>query len=161
MNENQFVVYLVSRKEIRSGDISRFLAEFGISPDQPGRPRYAMGSVMFCVDGYDHSPEELYAIPEVRAYVRKVHAHWPCWLYYSELFSDCLRILAFCVIDSIEAVKIAGEPMARVSYIPEDIVRFLDQGRAPLVRLTLAAGWDDQVFSDRLQAVTDYFLNPE
>lgn len=161
MSDNQLVFYIISREEIASGDTSRFLAEFGMPAGQRRRPRYPMGSVMFSVNGYDHSPDELYSIPEVRAFFRKVHRQWPCWLYYSETISDCLRIIAFCVIDSIAARKIAGLPMARVSYSVKDIVRFLNEGLEPLSMLTLAAGLDDQAYLDRFQAVMDYFLKSE
>lgn len=160
MTDNQLVFYIISREEIASGDTSRFLLEFGMPADQSRRPRYPMGSVMFSVSGYDHSPDELYSIPEVRAYFRKVHRQWPCWLYYSELFSDALRIIAFCVIDSIEARRVAGEPLASVSFSVTAIVRFLNDGLEPLSMLTLAAGLGDQAYLDRFQAVMDYFIDP-
>jgi len=153
---SDLIVYVITRAEVERCDTTRFLADFHLSGSNR-KPRWPMGRVMYTVHGYEDSPDELYSIPEVQAYFAKAHRQWPCWLYYSELMSDCLKIIAVCVIESIEERKVAGERMASVTFDLPEIVRFLDDGFVPLSALTLAAELDDRTYSIRLEAVMNYF----
>ena len=107
------IVYVTTREEVERQDISRFFADFG--PKQSRQKlRQLRGRVIFTVDGYDRTPDNIYEIPEVRAYYATLHAKWPCWLFAACLASPSLHVLAFSVIPNLWVVRTGTESRIRV-----------------------------------------------
>ena len=98
------IFFVATRKEVESRDISRFMANFG--PQIPAdKMREYQGKIFWTVDGYDSNPSELHEIPEVRDYYAEAHRHWPAWLFFADLRTACLQMVAQCIIPSIAAAN--------------------------------------------------------
>lgn len=153
---SDLVAYIATREEIKRCDTSRFLAEFGLSDTNNLPPKWNMGSIMFTIEAYDHEIDEIYSIPEVRAYYQKIHQQWPCWMYYSELTSESLKIIALCIFDTFSATKVADTQSARIVFPEHALHQFAEDGLLPLALLGEKAGLPVEVVEDRLNAVMDY-----
>src|SRR5882724_3682091 len=67
MSENELIVYQFSRMKVEQGDFTHFLSLY--TPDKlPAGPglKAMLGRMLFCIEGYDADPREIYLIPEVR-----------------------------------------------------------------------------------------------
>jgi hypothetical protein len=158
--KNQFIVYMFSRREIQSADTSRFLESFrpgGTPPVGHGPLVEAMGNVMFAVDGYDDEPENIYAISEIRAFLNKIHMVWPCWLFFSELQSENLRVLTLCMLEEIVIVRQMDEPLSQVTFSPKVLQAWLRQGMPAFQFLCRKAGLRRPTVTARLREVGAYF----
>jgi hypothetical protein len=94
------IFYVSTRKEVETCNISRFMTNFGpqVSPD---RMRELQGKVIFTVDGYDSDRTELCDIIQVRDYYAAIYRSWPAWLFFSDLRTECLKMVARCILPSI------------------------------------------------------------
>jgi hypothetical protein len=98
-------------------DFSHFLSLYAPYKLPSGRRlRSMLGTLMFCIDGYDDDPREIHTIPEVRSFYSAFHQVWPYWLYFCDLNQDGLRMMTFCCLKSFTAIKVAGQPNCAVEF---------------------------------------------
>jgi len=118
------IFFVATRKEVEKRDISRFMANFGpqISAD---KLREYQGKIFWTVDGYDSDPSELHEIPEVRDYYAEAHRRWPAWLFFADLRTPCLQMVAQCIIPNDASGK-RGCCVAQ-----ERLQSFFDRGLPP------------------------------
>lgn len=121
----------VTREEVKQGDIKPFIAKMR----QFFPPKGLAGKFVFLIDGYNDTPHELYTIPEVRAYWKKLDEAWPFLLYFAECeFSECLQIISFCLHGNISARSIKGE-LSCVQYDIPELMRWVSRRFAPMNHL--------------------------
>ncbi len=115
-------IYVTTRDEVENRDISRFMANFGpqIATD---KIREYQGKILFTVDGYDSDPE-LCEISEVRTYYSEIQHRWPAWLFFSDLRTACLQMVAECIIPN-------NAPAKRGCCVARELQAFFDQGLPP------------------------------
>lgn len=57
----------------------------------------AQGHWRLFFGGYDDDPRELWQIPEVRQFVRRLDAVFPYWFFLADLESETLLVIAKCI----------------------------------------------------------------
>ena len=119
-----------------------------------------MGNVMFVVGGYDDQPEDIYAIPEIRAFLKMLHAQWPCWLFFTELHSESLRVHALCMLEEIEIIRAKQTALSRVTFDPQHLHAWLRQGIPTFQALCRMAGLKRPAIQARLRGISAYFGVP-
>lgn len=144
------IVYVTTRQEVESLDLSRFMDNFG--PKQSWQKlRQFRGRIIFTVDGYDHTADEVFEIPEVRAYYAMLHAKWPCWLYAACIASASLHVIALSVIPTLSVIRSGSECRIRV---PEaEICAFFMHSLPAAALLHQRAGLSQQCGAQYLKAV--------
>lgn len=55
-------------------------------------------SLVVEVIGYDSDSRELWEIPEVRRFFRKLHGVWPYWFFFASHFAPTLTVLQNCIV---------------------------------------------------------------
>ena len=117
-------LYVTTREEVEQRDISRYMANFGpqISAD---KIREYQGNILWTIDGYDNEPIELHEIPEVIDFYSEIHRRWPAWLFFSDLRTACLQMVAQCIIPNDASGK-RGCCVAQ-----ERLQSFFDRGLPP------------------------------
>jgi len=144
------VVYVTTREEVERRDISRFFANFG--PKQSRQKlRQLRGRVIFTVDGFDDTADEVYEIPEVRAYYAMLHSKWPCWLYATCLASASLHVIALSVIPNLSVVRSGNE--CRIRFPEAEICAFFLHSLPAAALLNQRAGLSQQCGAQYLKAV--------
>jgi len=91
------MLFVVDRDEVEAGDISRtaqFLQSF-LATNASSRANFQNLDISF--SGYDEDPRDLRHIPEVRAFVEKLDADFPYWLYFMHLGFGGLRVITGCL----------------------------------------------------------------
>jgi len=158
---SDLIFYQFSRSKVEQGNFSHFLSLYVPEKLPTGRRlRAMMGSMVFCIEGYDDDPREIHAIPEVRRFYSAFHQAWPYWLYFCDLGQDGLRMMVFCCLDSFAAMKVDGKPNCVVECDPTSLAQFIGQDFAPMIALCERAQIFESLIDERTQKVFDYFGLP-
>ena len=158
---SDLILYQFSRDRVEAGDAKDFLSRFGDSSLPTGKKLEAMmNSVALMIDGYNHDPREIYAIPEVRKFYKQLWEVWPYWLYFCNLDSENLMMMVMCCIESLDALKVKGQSQVKVSISPLEVVRFISGGFVPMNEMCERAGMSECQIFDRTKAVFEYFNLP-
>lgn len=98
-------VYLVlSRLQVESGDTQEPMAFLQHLVSSSNAALEFMGRVSLIVDGYNDDPRELFEIPEVRHYYKKLDSQWPYWFFFLSQADDSIQILESCLRDTVEVI---------------------------------------------------------
>jgi len=158
---SDLILYQFSRDRVETGDATDFLSRFGDSALPTGKKLEAMmNSVALMIDGYNHDPREIYAIPEVRAFYKQLWEVWPYWLFFCNLDSENLMMMVMCCLESLDALKVKGQSQVKVSISPLEVVRFISGGFVPMNEMCERAGMSERQIFDRTKAVFEYFNLP-
>lgn len=158
---SDLIFYQFSRDRVEAGDAKDFLSRFGTSSlPTVKKLEDMMNSVALMIDGYNHDPREIYAIPEVRAFYKQLWEVWPYWLYFCNLDTENLMIMVMCCLDSLDALKVKGQSQVKVSISPLDVVQFISGGFVPMNEMCERAGMSERQIFDRTKAVFEYFNLP-
>ena len=116
MNDVDLVVYEIGRPYIEIGDGSSLADRFD-GDGMPDAQLHALyGRVMWCVDGYNADPTELYAIPNVRKFVSDWHGRRPHWLFFGWLKSDNLKVMYLSLLSRATAIGNDSAGLCQVSF---------------------------------------------
>ena len=150
IGEQDAVVVIFGEQQVRHCKTAHFLRQFGRDA-LPRGPELAamMGKFQFLVEGWDHDPQELYAIPEVRKFYQYFHLVWPYWFFFCDLQSETLTMLTLCLLPNLSGFKRLGEPMAKVEYDPTDLLRFIPRNFCPLNEMMERAGMSEMDIYNR------------
>ncbi len=158
--DSDLIFYQFSRSKVERGDFSDFLAQFALEKLPTRKLREMMNCMIFCIEGYDDDPREIHTIPEVRRFYSAFHQAWPYWLYFCNLDQDTLRAMVCCCLKDIRALKVDGQPLARVEWNCLAVLQFLKHD-FPHMNLLCdrAEMFEDRIY-DRTKAVFEYFGLP-
>ena len=155
------IVYQFSRSKVERGDFSHFLGLYSLDKLPTGRRlRQMMNTLMFCIDGYDNDPREIYEIPEVRKFYRAFQKVWPYSLYFANIDTDCLRPIVFCCLDKLTSGRQAGNPTVLVHPDKAELMKFFLKNFGPMNLLCQRAQMFESRIFDRSQALFEYFGLP-
>ena len=158
---NDLICYQFSRDRVEAGDAKDFLSRFGKFRVPVGKQLQGMmNSLALMIEGYDDDPREIYAIPEVRTFYQQLWQRWPYWLYFCNLDTENLMMMVMCCLDSLDALKVQGEPQVQVQINPLEVVQFISGGFVPMNEMCERAGMSECQIFDRTKAVFGYFNLP-
>lgn len=158
---NDLICYQFSRDRVEAGDAKDFLSRFGKFRVPVGKQlRGMMNSLALMIEGYDDDPREIYAIPEVRVFYKQLWQRWPYWLYFCNLDTENLMMMVMCCLDSLDALKVQGQPQVQVQINPLEVVQFISGGFVPMNEMCERAGMSEHQIFDRTKAVFGYFNLP-
>ena len=157
MPKQDAVVVIFSKEQVRKTKTAHFLKTYG-ADSLPQGPELAamMGSFQFLVEGWHGSPEEIYAIPEIRKFYQHLHQVWPYWFYFCDLDSETLMIMTLCLLPSFSGYKRLGAPQAAVEYDQMELLQFIQKNFDPLNAMMERAGMSEMEIYNRTR---DIFLH--
>ena len=147
------IVYVTTRQEVESLDLSRFMGNFGhhLSERKIGQ---AHGRIIYTIHGYDETDEEIYEIPEVRLFYAMAHESWPCWLYAACLASASLRVIALSIVANMWSKRSRNECR---NWIPEhDLKIFFAESLPAAHLLCYRAGISRKYAAEYLKIVANH-----
>jgi hypothetical protein len=155
------IFYQFSRPKVERCDFNHFLSLY--APDKlPSGRRLGgmMNGMIFGIEGYDDDPREVHSIPEVRSFYRAFHEAWPYWLYFCNLDAEALKMMVFCCLPSIAAMKVDGKPNVAVKYDRLELLRFVSNDFGPMNAMCDRAELPERLIYDRTKAVFQHFDMP-
>jgi hypothetical protein len=158
---SELILYQFSRDRVEASDAKDFLSRFGKRSLPTGKKlETMMNSVALMIEGYNHDPREIYAIPEVRSFYKQLWQRWPYWLYFCNLDTENLMMMVMCCLDSLDALKVQGQPQVQVQINPMELVQFISGGFVPMNEMCERAGMSERQIFERTKAVFEYFNLP-
>lgn len=158
---NDLICYQFSRDRVEAGDAKDFLSRFGKFRVPVGKQLQGMmNSLALMIEGYDDDPREIYAIPEVRAFYQQLWQRWPYWLYFCNLDTENLMMMVMCCLDSLDALKVQGQPQVQVQINPLEVLQFISGGFVPMNEMCERAGMNERQIFERTKTVFGYFNLP-
>ena len=155
---SEIIVYSFSRANIVRRNFEPFLRWYALHKLPVGRALKArLGSLIFYLEDYDCDRWQVHANAEVRRFFAAFHRRWPYWLYFCDLGQDDLKLMVYCCLDSFAAIQVDGQANAAIAYDRQELDRFLEADRAPLLELCAWAGLRQREASQRLDQVRAYF----
>lgn len=89
----------VKRRSTQSQDISGVLTYANVFTSTENNAWNSRGSVTLSFEGYDNDPRELWEIPAVRAYVKKLTDAWPSWMYFVDNSMKSFVAMYLCLVE--------------------------------------------------------------
>ena len=98
------VILMFSRRQVVTGDLAeplQFLRR--LAADRHAALEFS-GRISLVVDGYNDDPRELFEIPEVRTYIKRLDEAWPHWFFFLSQADESIKVLESCLCETIEVV---------------------------------------------------------
>ena len=146
-------LFVTTRGEIESGDISRLLTTFSLKR-QKAELRPLCGCIHFTVGGYDYVEDELFEIPEVRSYFARAHQAWPTWFFGADVSSDCLRAVVFASIPNLLVRRENGS--VHVQCRESDLVEFFSDSLPAAALLHRRVGVPKRMGLQQMRCIAAY-----
>ena len=161
INSDDAIAVMFSKEQVRQRKLAHFLKTFGTDalPDGPELAAM-MGKFQFFIDGWNHVPDEIYAIPEIRKFYQHFYEVWPYWFFFCDLHTETLQMMTLCLLPNLKGFKRVGEPKAAVEYDPLDLVRFIEKNFGPLNAMMERAGMSEMDIYNRTRDIFLYYGLP-
>jgi len=76
------VILMLFRRQVETCDVAEPLVLLRrLTADRQTEIDFC-GRISLVVDGYNDDPRELFEVPEVRAYIKRVDQAWPNWFFF-------------------------------------------------------------------------------
>ena len=98
------VILMFSRRQVETCDIDeplQFLRR--LTADRHTALEFC-GRISLVIDGYNDDPRELFEIPEVRAYIKRLDQEWRYWFFFLSQADESIKLLESCLCETIEVV---------------------------------------------------------
>lgn len=123
--ENGFILYSITRKEVESRDISRFLRDL-----QPGAStskrdvRNLFGSIVFSYESHQDSADA-FEVPGIREHMALINSTWASWLFYAVPVADAFRPMLWCCLQTLRATRRLDSSQVEIVYDINELTRLI------------------------------------
>ena len=98
------VILMFSRQHVETLDLAeplQFLRR--LTADRHTSLEFS-GRLSLVIDGYNDDARELFEVPEVRAYIKRLEQAWPNWFCFLSQADESIKLLESCLCETIEVV---------------------------------------------------------
>lgn len=152
----------ITREEVETRDVNPFLNRFGAlhtaSPEE--LLRYC-DAVVLAISGYDEREEELYAIPEVRAYFQELNEWWNYWLYFLHLKTESAAIPILSLLPTVTSFSREGTGRVAARFEPSEMGDLLMDLFPPMNHLCDRVELGEHYIERRTAAILRTFFGEE
>ncbi len=143
-----------SRRDVEDQEIGPALTTLGkmLKPEVARRVR---GKVVFCIDGYDDDPRDLYHISEVRSWMAALDREFPFWFYFLDI--GPASTLTFVMFSLCQFERVPGGSLIP----PAELERFVDEHIQAMNTLAVRLGDPQHVTEARLRIIDEFFVSDE
>jgi hypothetical protein len=146
-----FMFVGISRQEVESGDTSVLSVLLRLLDKESATLYREM--VDIAVFGYDDDPRELYEVPEVRDFVRKLDAEFPYWFYFLSKRGNGLLFILYCLCSP------DTPPEARDQVWRHEIMMYLKRGIPAMNHICKIAGCSEAEVMRLTNGVLEYIIS--
>lgn len=147
------IVLVIDREEVERLQVGRAVDDLMTLSESPQLRRQLAHGVLFTFSGWDEDPREVTDIPECRAYMQALHAHWRYWLHFLAPLPDIWAILLLCLVDGKPEPQPDGRLAKRID--PEQVQQVVAGMVLPLAVLHKDMGLPDAEHKQVLQKSID------
>ena len=142
----------IKRDSINKQNISGVLKFANLFSSTPQNAWNSRGSVRLVFSGYTDDSRELWEIPEVRAYVKKLVAAWPEWMFFLDTSDQTLQVCFMCLAQMERTADSSKQRI--VGFTPE----VLTEGFHGINQICEKYQFSDEVCEIASKKIADCFL---
>ena len=157
MDDIDIVVFQIARRRVELGDSAWLATQFDANAMPEAQLHALFGRVVWCFEGYDADPVELYAIPAVRDFLAAWRRERPHWLFFGSLLNDNLKIMYLSLLRDAAGIGADGAGLCRVSFVPRELGRLLAADLEMADGICERIGQNAAARLKRANDVIDYF----
>jgi hypothetical protein len=152
------VKFRIPQKMIIEGNVSRIAAYF--SPGLIPTGELASRCNSLCVELVYPAKKTraLYAVAEVRHFLKRLHRAWPYCAYFCSFETDFLLVQALCQLRNLAVIEDEKSRSTAVGFLWAEMWKFLLEGRRSIEKLGTAAGMTRRQIRRRQDAFCRYFM---
>lgn len=151
-------IHTITKQEIETLDFTRFETLFGHWPQLwSNELREKFDSLILQVDGYNDDSNEIYCIPEIRAYFQELHRRWPWWAFFLSNEMASMAICYLCLLPSVESYKRDGDSQCAAAFDPREILDTLKHDFGRMNYLWQISGMSDAENDQRSDEILTIF----
>jgi hypothetical protein len=98
------VILMFSRRQVETCDVDEPLELLRSLTADRQTAIDSCGRISLVVDGYNDDPRELFEVPEVRAYIKRLDQEWRHWFFFLSQADESIKLLESCLCETIEVV---------------------------------------------------------
>lgn len=124
------VICNVPEQEVRDCNVIPFIermAPYVINPEPFHADTFA-----FLVDGFNDQPDEIYTIPEVRAFWTELDRRWPYILFFGSVLAEMPQMVAWCNHNNLTSYQRPESEATLIHYDRPELLRWLHQRWVPM-----------------------------
>lgn len=145
----------VDRADVESGNIGPTLSTLRRLMSSGDIARAAQGKVDLGIDGYNETPTELFEIEAVRAFIWALDREFPYWLFFSNIQSSSLQMIALCFVPPFLTRE------GKKEHFGPRLTQLVNTRWLPaLCAIGEYAGLDDAELDDLSKKAIAYFTGP-
>ena len=149
-----------ARQQIESGNTPDFLKSLSRQNMPSGKTlAQLMGAFTFGVIGYGDDPRMDYEIPEIRSFYTNLDSVWPYWGFFCDLERPNLKVITFCVLQNMQAIKTPMAAGVTLTCPVEEIERHINRLLHHTNELCERAGMNRWQTNARETALKSYFIS--
>lgn len=107
------ICLVFDREEVANPRVGRCVDDLMYLSNSAEHCRRFANSVVFVFDGYNDDPREVHEIPECRAFLATLNAHWPYWMHFLAPIPDLWATFLLCLTPPGPPVAIGEGKFAR------------------------------------------------
>jgi hypothetical protein len=147
------IMLMFSRRQVETCDVDEPLELLrSLTADRDVAIEFC-GRTSLVVDGYNDDPRELFEIPEVRAYFKRLDQVWPYWFFFLSQADESIKLLESCLCETIEVVP------GVTSIDLEQLERSLARHFAAMHRLGEELDLPEEIREDVAEGIISMFRN--
>lgn len=148
--DSLFVV--ASREDVESGSLQELLNTLSSLMSSKEAVLRFLGKVDFRIHGYDNDPRELFEIPEVCQFIRRLDEQFPYWFFFLTTETDAIKLFMFslCRITRVSPTATACNQ--------EDFANFINHHLAAMNYIFDTFNIDEERNIERNKELQRYFL---
>jgi len=165
VDESDEVFAEVRREDVEAGDLRPIVEALEATrilrpgDSYPNALRRRRGMIHIPVKGYDLDPRELWDVPEVVRFWRKLHEVWPYGLYFLSHRAGSVQLL---ILSHIQFTAQRGGPEGQVALRVDknQVVGFIRGCLEPYIEVSRRAGFPDEDGNRYLHEIASLFGIP-
>jgi len=160
-NPNGCIPFLITRDDVELGDPYELINFIDKIPKK--MLPLMRDRIHIAIDGYNDHPEEIYELPEVRAYFEAAETHGMMdWMYYCCLDTGSLSNVLLCTLKNFCKTSYADTPRIGVSFDKKEVAQWIANREDATGATFIEAGYTEDDVITRLVAVAHHFgLSPD
>jgi hypothetical protein len=123
-------LYNVPKQEVLDCNVQPFIERmtpYVLNPEPDLVDTFAV-----LIDGYNDVDDEIYTIPEIRAYWQELDRRWPYIFFFGSVLAEMPQMVAWCCHNNLNSYKRPGCLSTMIDYDKPELIHWLHQHWPPM-----------------------------
>lgn len=155
LEKNDLLCMVIPKEDIESGDLSNALTILNRIRVKKKMARHFRDKVDISIFGYQDDPRELFELPEVRKWVRKLDREFPYWFFFLSKEMPGLLFITYALC------KYSKLPEGGFELNGESLSKFVLAHFGPMNEICISVDYSEKEIKELSKSVISYYSGGE